>query len=95
MSITTTTHLNFRGDARGALDFYRTVFGGTATVSTTVSVAVSMTSSTPSSWLGTHSREPSGVTAEAIGRRPTGMVVTMLRLATSSTPTRLIDRAGS
>lgn len=28
MSITTTTHLNFRGDARGALEFYRSVFGG-------------------------------------------------------------------
>ena len=28
MSITTTTHLNFRGDARAALDFYRSVFGG-------------------------------------------------------------------
>jgi PhnB protein len=28
MSITTTTHLNFRGQARAALDFYATVFGG-------------------------------------------------------------------
>lgn len=28
MSITTTTHLNFRGDARPALDFYQSVFGG-------------------------------------------------------------------
>ncbi|GAB3895993.1 VOC family protein [Microbispora bryophytorum] len=28
MSITTTTHLNFRGDARAALDFYHSVFGG-------------------------------------------------------------------
>jgi PhnB protein len=28
MSITTTTHLNFRGDARAALEFYRAVFGG-------------------------------------------------------------------
>ncbi|MEU6387963.1 VOC family protein [Streptomyces sp. NPDC046939] len=28
MSVTTTTHLNFRGDARAALDFYRSVFGG-------------------------------------------------------------------
>jgi len=26
--ITTTTHLNFRGDARAALDFYHSVFGG-------------------------------------------------------------------
>ena len=28
MSITTTTHLNFRGDARSALEFYQSVFGG-------------------------------------------------------------------
>ncbi|MGY2004883.1 VOC family protein [Blastococcus sp. SYSU DS1024] len=28
MSITTTTHLNFRGQAREALDFYASVFGG-------------------------------------------------------------------
>jgi PhnB protein len=28
MSITTTTHLNFRGDARAALEFYHSVFGG-------------------------------------------------------------------
>ncbi len=28
MSITTTTHLNFRGQARAALEFYRSVFGG-------------------------------------------------------------------
>ncbi|MFZ2529905.1 MAG: VOC family protein [Rhodococcus sp. (in: high G+C Gram-positive bacteria)] len=28
MGITTTTHLNFRGTARQALDFYRSVFGG-------------------------------------------------------------------
>ena len=28
MSVTATTHLNFRGDARQALDFYRSVFGG-------------------------------------------------------------------
>lgn len=28
MSITTTTHLNFRGQARDALEFYATVFGG-------------------------------------------------------------------
>ena len=30
MSIATTTHLNFRGDARAALDFYHSVFGGRA-----------------------------------------------------------------
>jgi PhnB protein len=28
MTITTTTHLNFRGDARAALTFYQSVFGG-------------------------------------------------------------------
>ncbi|MEU7983446.1 VOC family protein [Streptosporangium canum] len=28
MPVTTTTHLNFRGDARQALDFYQSVFGG-------------------------------------------------------------------
>ncbi|MHA6763910.1 VOC family protein [Streptacidiphilus sp. PAMC 29251] len=28
MSVTTTTHLNFRGTAREALDFYQSVFGG-------------------------------------------------------------------
>ncbi|GAB2880745.1 VOC family protein [Streptomyces mayteni] len=34
MSVTTTTHLNFRGAAREALDFYHSVFGGrTAAVS--------------------------------------------------------------
>jgi PhnB protein len=34
MSITTTTHLNFRGDARAALDFYASVFGGQAVIAT-------------------------------------------------------------
>ena len=34
MSITTTTHLNFRGDARAALEFYASVFGGTTTIAT-------------------------------------------------------------
>ena len=28
MAITTTTHLNFRGQARDALEFYRSAFGG-------------------------------------------------------------------
>ena len=32
--ITTTTHLNFRGDARAALEFYASVFGGQATIAT-------------------------------------------------------------
>ncbi|OUZ10976.1 bleomycin resistance protein [Aeromicrobium sp. PE09-221] len=34
MSITTTTHLNFPGTARQALDFYQSVFGGTVTATT-------------------------------------------------------------
>ncbi|MEV4843439.1 VOC family protein [Micromonospora matsumotoense] len=32
MAISATTHLNFRGDARAALEFYRSVFGGRCTV---------------------------------------------------------------
>ncbi|WP_350348755.1 VOC family protein [Agromyces sp. G08B096] len=34
MSLTTTTHLNFRGDARQALEFYRSVFGGELSATT-------------------------------------------------------------
>jgi PhnB protein len=34
MTIKTTTHLNFRGDARAALAFYQSVFGGRQTVVT-------------------------------------------------------------
>lgn len=34
MAITTTTHLNFRGTARQALDFYAAVFGGDVTAAT-------------------------------------------------------------
>jgi len=34
MSIATTTHLNFRGDARAALEFYQAVFGGRITIAT-------------------------------------------------------------
>ena len=34
MSIATTPHLNFRGDARAALEFYRSVFGGDVTIAT-------------------------------------------------------------
>ena len=34
MSITTTVHLNFQDDARAALEFYRSVFGGTLTAFT-------------------------------------------------------------
>ncbi|MCL7459640.1 VOC family protein [Micromonospora echinofusca] len=32
MAVTATTHLNFRGDARRALEFYQSVFGGHLTV---------------------------------------------------------------
>lgn len=34
MTIATTTHLNFRGTAREALEFYRSVFGGEVTLAT-------------------------------------------------------------
>lgn len=34
MSISAVTHLNFRGDARAALEFYRSVFGGELTIVT-------------------------------------------------------------
>lgn len=34
MAITTTTHLNFHGEARAALEFYREVFGGELTAAT-------------------------------------------------------------
>jgi len=34
MTVQTTPHLNFRGDARAALEFYRSVFGGELTVMT-------------------------------------------------------------
>lgn len=34
MSIKTTTHLNFRGDARLALEFYQAAFGGQITIAT-------------------------------------------------------------
>ena len=34
MAITTTTHLNFAGTARDALDFYAGVFGGSVTAAT-------------------------------------------------------------
>jgi len=34
MTVTTTTHLNFAGTARDALDFYASVFGGSVTAAT-------------------------------------------------------------
>lgn len=40
MSITTTTHLNFRGDARAALERYRSVFGGRLTITSYADVGM-------------------------------------------------------
>jgi uncharacterized glyoxalase superfamily protein PhnB len=34
MSVSTTPHLNFRGQAREALEFYRSVFGGDLSIAT-------------------------------------------------------------
>ncbi|MDF2444613.1 MAG: PhnB protein, partial [Subtercola sp.] len=34
MSIQTTTHLNFHGEARAALEFYQSVFGGQLVIAT-------------------------------------------------------------
>ena len=34
MSVSTVTHLNFRGQAREALEFYRSVFGGQVVIAT-------------------------------------------------------------
>lgn len=34
MSVQTTTHINFRGDARKALQFYHSVFGGDISIAT-------------------------------------------------------------
>lgn len=46
MSITATTHLNFRGDARQALDFYRSVFGGQVMTATYAQVGAPQDSAT-------------------------------------------------
>lgn len=40
MSLTTTTHLNFRGNARAALEFYQSVFGGALVTSTYADVGM-------------------------------------------------------
>lgn len=40
MTITTTTHLNFRGTARQALEFYQSVFGGEVTLATYADVGM-------------------------------------------------------
>jgi PhnB protein len=50
MSVTTTTHLNFRGDARPALDFYRSVFGG-RTVAVTYKDAGNVQNENEADWL--------------------------------------------
>ena len=34
MTVQTTTHVNFRGDARSALEFYQSVFGGDISIAT-------------------------------------------------------------
>jgi PhnB protein len=34
MTVTTTTHVNFRGQAREALEFYRSIFGGDISIAT-------------------------------------------------------------
>ncbi|GAA1978069.1 VOC family protein [Isoptericola halotolerans] len=40
MTIQTTTHLNFRGDARQALELYRSVFGGHLVINTYADVGM-------------------------------------------------------
>src|SRR5689334_13463067 len=50
MSVTTTTHLNFRGAAREALDFYRSVFGG-RTVAVTYKDAGAVRDESEADWV--------------------------------------------
>jgi PhnB protein len=50
MSVTTTTHLNFRGTARAALDFYRSVFGG-RTVTVTYKDAGAVRDESEADWV--------------------------------------------
>ncbi|MFJ6659540.1 VOC family protein [Streptomyces sp. NPDC091377] len=50
MSVTTTTHLNFRGAAREALDFYRSVFGGN-TVAVTYQDAGAVRDESEADWV--------------------------------------------
>ena len=40
MSVTTTTHVNFRGHAREALEYYHSVFGGQLMIATYGDVGV-------------------------------------------------------
>ncbi|TBO60115.1 VOC family protein [Streptomyces kasugaensis] len=50
MSVTTTTHLNFRGSAREALDFYQSVFGG-HTVAVTYQDAGNVQNESEADWV--------------------------------------------
>ncbi|MCF2527228.1 VOC family protein [Yinghuangia soli] len=50
MSVTTTTHLNFRGVAREALDFYQSVFGGRV-VAVTYKDAGNIADETEADWV--------------------------------------------
>ncbi|MER8091081.1 VOC family protein [Streptomyces sp. NPDC058316] len=50
MSVTTTTHLNFRGAAREALDFYQSVFGG-RTVAVTYKDAGNVQNESEADWV--------------------------------------------
>jgi PhnB protein len=50
MSVTTTTHLNFRGSAREALDFYQSVFGGN-TVAVTYKDAGDVQNESEADWV--------------------------------------------
>ncbi len=56
MSITTTTHLNFGGDARAALEFYRTVFGGHLTIATYGDLGMPREAPVPTPWSSARSR---------------------------------------
>ncbi|QOV33356.1 VOC family protein [Streptomyces ferrugineus] len=50
MSVTTTTHLNFRGDASAALGFYQSVFGG-RTVAVTYKDAGNVQNENEADWM--------------------------------------------
>lgn len=50
MSVTTTTHLNLRGTAREALDFYQSVFGG-RTVAVTYKDAGAVRNESEADWV--------------------------------------------
>lgn len=50
MSVTTTTHLNFQGTAREALDFYQSVFGG-RTIAVTYEDAGNVQNESEADWV--------------------------------------------